>query len=583
MLVVTSHHFLLCLEKKLHIYTFHGVKEREWNLDSIIRYIKVIGGPRRRESILVGLKNGLVLKIFINNPFPVELVKHPVAVRCLDLSASRQKLAIVDENAKIYIYQLKGSFLRNPKTGEKQMLMEARETFLDEGATSVAWNSDFEDMLCYTGRNTLNITTGDFPVHSQKLSGFVVGFVSSKIFCLHYQTMETIDVPQSESMKRYLEIGDFKRAYQVACLGVSEDDWRHLGMQALQANQIETARNAFVRICDIKSINLLSHVEQELVSSTDIDVSKKLVKAKILAFQGSYQEAARMYADCNRVECAMEMFSDLRQFEEAKQWAEQYSHNKEAQVESVREVIQRQAQWSEEVNDFEAAGEMYMKAKNYDKAAALFIHQNLNNKLIEIVRTLPSTAQSYKILNTIAAHFVKSCDAGGAKKDRAGAGVKKLASARGGTTGSGAGDTSDAISFSYAKEVFVKLNDLTSLVDLCIKYAKWDDAISVAKQENSKEMVAKVYIAHARWLAENDQFEAARKSYLHAGRPDEVSSHPRTLLPPSHSLSLPLSLSVSLSFSVGMSLSSHWCFGLRTHNYYLCLLFVESLAGHSHA
>ena len=25
-----------------------------------------------------------------------------------------------------------------------------------------AWNSDFEDMLCYTGRNTLNIKTGDF-------------------------------------------------------------------------------------------------------------------------------------------------------------------------------------------------------------------------------------------------------------------------------------------------------------------------------------------------------------------------------------------------------------------------------------
>ena len=211
-------------------------------------------------------------------------------------------------------------------------------------------------------------------------------------------------------------------------------------------------------------------------------------------------------------------------------------------MESVREVIQRQAQWSEEVNDFEAAGEMYMKAKKYDKAAALFIHQNLNNKLIEIVRTLPSTAQSHKILNTIAAHFVKSCDAGGAKQDRAGAGVKKLASARSGTTGSGAGDTSDAISFSYAKEVFVKLNDLTSLVDLCIKYANWDDAISVAKQENSKEMVAKVYIAHARWLAENEQFEAARKSYLHAGRPDEVSSHPRSLLP----LSVSLSLSVSL-------------------------------------
>ena len=581
LLVVTSHHFLLCLEKKLQIYTFHGLKEREWNLDAIIRYIKVIGGPRRRESILVGLKNGHVLKIFINNPFPVELVKHPVGVRCLDLSASRQKLAIVDENAKIYIYALKGSFVNSSKDGlgEKQMLMEPREIFQDEGATSVAWNSDFEDMLCYTGRNSLNIKTGDFPVHSQKLAGFVVGFMSSKIFCLHYQTMETIDVPQSASMKRYLEAGDFKSAYKVACLGVSEEDWRHLGMQALQCNQIETARNAFVRICDMKSISLLGHVEQELkiasvtkspsshgsgVVANSSSNNNMLVRAKILAFQGKYQEAARLYAECNKVEYAMEMFSDLRQFDEAKQWAEQYSfNNKEAQAESVREVIQRQAQWSEEVCDYEAAGEMYMKAKNYDKAAALFIHQNLNSKLIEIVRIVPFSASnnsgqngssfrsSYKLLSTIAQHFVKSCDAEGDHIDHHHAGERMGVSRRhpvrasgdqlssgnkenvqmGSSSAGAGGGGGDNAAFSYAKEVFVKLGDLSSLLELCIRHAKWDDAIAVAKQDSgghqgrddNNEMTSKVYLAHARWLAENDQFEAARKSYLLAGRPHEAT------------------------------------------------------------
>ena len=65
---------------------------------------------------------------------------------------------------------------------------------------------------------------------------------------------------------------------------VSEEDWKHLGMQALQENQVETARNA-VRICDIKSISLLSHVEQGVSSACDLEVAKKLVRAKILAFQ----------------------------------------------------------------------------------------------------------------------------------------------------------------------------------------------------------------------------------------------------------------------------------------------------------
>ena len=76
-------------------------------MESQVRYIKVVGGPPRREAMLVGLRNGQVmnsidyselsqnmvvcfyqvLKMFIDNPFPIPLVKQQSPIRCVDLSA----------------------------------------------------------------------------------------------------------------------------------------------------------------------------------------------------------------------------------------------------------------------------------------------------------------------------------------------------------------------------------------------------------------------------------------------------------------------------------------------------------------
>ncbi len=62
--------------------------------------------------------------------------------------------------------------------------------FEDKLASSVAWNTQMESMLCYSGSGMLNIKTANFPVHRQKLQGYVVGFQGSKVFCLHHLSMQ---------------------------------------------------------------------------------------------------------------------------------------------------------------------------------------------------------------------------------------------------------------------------------------------------------------------------------------------------------------------------------------------------------
>jgi len=78
-------------------------------------------------------------------------------------------------------------------------------TFQELNASSVAWNTQNEDMLCYSGKGFLGIKAGSFPAQQQRMNGFVVGYCGSRIFCLHIHAMRAVDVPQSAPMLQYLD------------------------------------------------------------------------------------------------------------------------------------------------------------------------------------------------------------------------------------------------------------------------------------------------------------------------------------------------------------------------------------------
>jgi intraflagellar transport protein 122 len=302
LLVVTSLHITLCLDKKLQLLNFKGKKEREWVLDSNIRYIKVIGGPPGREGLLVGLKNGTVLKIFIDNPFPIKLIKQTTAIRCLDLNCDRTKLAVVDENADCLVYNVE----------TKELL------YKEPNVNSVAWNSEIENMIAMSGNNMITVKISDFVMHSQKQAGFVVGFSAAKLFCLQQLSMQVVDVPQSQSLQRYIKSKDFDMAIRVACLGVTEADWKTLGLQALYNMKVEVARESFLRINDLHLVTLASKVEQDL---KDKSKPRDVILGDILAFEGKFMEAEKLYCRNSKIELALEMYSDLWKYDEAKRVA----------------------------------------------------------------------------------------------------------------------------------------------------------------------------------------------------------------------------------------------------------------------
>ncbi|XP_063021153.1 intraflagellar transport protein 122 homolog isoform X2 [Melospiza melodia melodia] len=457
LLVVCSDHIILCQEKRLQCLSFSGVKEREWLMESLIRYIKVIGGPPGREGLLVGLKNGQILKIFVDNALAIVLLKQATAVRCLDMSASRSKLAVVDENDTCLVYDIH----------TKELL------FQEPNANSVAWNTQCEDMLCFSGGGYLNIKASNFPVHQQKLQGFVVGYNGSKIFCLHVFSMSAVEVPQSAPMYQYLERKMFKEAYQIACLGVTDADWRELAMEALEGLEFETAKKAFTRVRDLRYLELISSIEDRKKHGEN---NQELFLADVYAYQGKFHEAARLYKRSGHESLALEMYSDLRMFEHAKEFLGS------GDPKDTKMLIKKQADWAKDINEPKAAVEMYLSAGEHMKAIEISGSHGWVDMLIEIARKLDKAER--EPLAKCAFYF-KQLDNPG-----------------------------------YAAETYMKVGDLKALVQLHVETHRWEEAFALS--EKHPEFKDEVYVPYAQWLAESDRFEEAQKAFHRAGRQGEA-------------------------------------------------------------
>uniref|UniRef100_A0A667GGA4 Intraflagellar transport protein 122 homolog n=1 Tax=Lynx canadensis TaxID=61383 RepID=A0A667GGA4_LYNCA len=410
LLVVCADHIILCQEKRLQCLSFSGVKEREWQMESLIRYIKVIGGPPGREGLLVGLKNGQILKIFVDNLFAIVLLKQATAVRCLDMSASRKKLAVVDENDMCLVYDIH----------TKELL------FQEPNANSVAWNTQCEDMLCFSGGGYLNIKASTFPVHQQKLQGFVVGYHGSKIFCLHVFSMSAVEVPQ-----------------------------------------------AFTRVQDLRYLELINSIEERKKRG---ETNNDLFLADVFSYQGKFHEAAKLYKRSGRENLALEMYTDLRMFEYAKDFLES------GDPKETKMLITKQADWARNINEPKAAVEMYISAGEHVKAIEISGDHGWVDTLIDIARKLDKAEREPLLM---CAHYFKKLDNPG-----------------------------------YAAETYLKIGDLKSLVQLHVETQRWDEAFALG--EKHPEFKDDIYVPYAQWLAENDRFEESQKAFHKAGRQQEA-------------------------------------------------------------
>ncbi|KAH8096448.1 hypothetical protein JL720_3820 [Aureococcus anophagefferens] len=488
-------------KERIYLHGFTKPKEREWVLDAEVTCLKVDGGPVGKEGLLVGLADGAVLKIYIDNPFPIDMVKTSGAVRCLDTSGDRERLAVINDDGRLQVFDLRTKDV----------------AFSAEGASSVSFNSQFDDMLCFSKKDVdeLYVKTGAHPVQQHNIRGAVIGFVGAKLFVVADQNVSVIDLPQSAALAQHVDAKEFDKAHRIACLGVTAADWRRLANAAAKNLDLATARASYMRVHDLRQIELLNSMEvrQQQASSSaalnspekgkdgkgrrdrggakDKEAEKKatealepLFQAELLAYAGLYQEAAKAYTRAGHVKLAIDLFADLRQWEEAKLFA--------ASSDSIdtRDLVRRQAEWAEEVEDWAAAADMYVSAGDAMRAVKL-LGEHQQGNWTEQMAAIARSVTGEDVLRQCARCFLAAGE--------------------------------DAL----AREVYAELDDVEALLQLYVRKQQWAEAIKLAEDASAKFSNAHrakfdqtLYLPYAEWLALHDRFDEALEAYRKSGRPD---------------------------------------------------------------
>ncbi|CAH2035326.1 unnamed protein product, partial [Iphiclides podalirius] len=357
LLIATSNALLLCQDNKLSMIGKRTPKS--WSFPAPIRYVKVTT-LYFKEVLLLGLLNGQIWKIEPNEGEAEVVLATPSGVRCVDVSASRGRLAVVDDSSVCRVY----------------CLPTAELLYVEENVSSVSWNSLCDELLCLSGGGSLSIKAGSFPAATQPLVGSVVGFQGGRVFCLQANAMQTINVPLSHAVHQYVQKKMFNDAYAVACLGVTALDWERLGMAATDELAFEVARKAFQRSENITYLTLIDQLQERFEAGE----KRGVVVGEVLAYRGKYTDAANSFLTCGRDDHALNLYLDLRMFSKAQELV--------GEGEGLAALARRRAEWARHVSEPRAAAEMYLAVGDVRRAAQLMAENGRRDMLIELARKL---------------------------------------------------------------------------------------------------------------------------------------------------------------------------------------------------
>ncbi|CAH8509487.1 unnamed protein product [Heterobilharzia americana] len=473
-LAIVTDNLIICQGSSLSCINFQGIKECEWILDSPVKCIRIIGGPQNKEGLLLGLKNGQVIQIVLDNPFPIILAKVMTGISAIDISRNRDKLAALDDNGTMSVFSIE----------TKDIL------FQEPNVLSIAWSTTDNDLLAYSGEDLLFIKNGQFPSHCQYTKGIALSFTGSVVYCLHESIINRVEISLSPAVYHYLGAGQINEAYQLACYGLTDPDWKVMGRIALNKLNLKVAKYAYMHLGDVLMLTFIQQLEERYKrgewTEKDLTINSNALVAlgDISAYLGYFNEAGVYYnragSNSGGQQKIIEMYTDLRRFEEAREAMTARGDD----TSECKQLLAKHADWAKSTNEHRSAAKMYIDAGEFMKAIEISDQHGWTDILLDISRRLDKGDHEYL--------------------ERCARSLARLGE------------------YAFAADCYAKYGNIENQLNLYIESHSWEEAFSLA--EKHRDYMEKVYVPYAHWLAENDKFEEAQAAFTKAGLQNEAIS-----------------------------------------------------------
>ncbi|GAV02947.1 hypothetical protein RvY_13448 [Ramazzottius varieornatus] len=196
-----------------------------------------------------------------------------------------------------------------------------------------------------------------------------------------------------------------------------------------------------------------------------------------MAFRGQFDDAARAYSAGGRPDLAVKLFTDMRRFKQAEQWA--------SGDEQKRGLLELRAGWAEKEEDKGEAIELFLQLGEVEKALIAMKEIGWARRVLDTARALDVVGQR-ETIELAASILLEMNDSNG------------------------------------AAELYELNKDIKSVVEIKLASKDWEYLLALSDREPFHRET--ILMPYAQYLIENDRFIEARSVYLRAGHPEAATS-----------------------------------------------------------